>query len=119
MTKREDPPITVDLVTSDCPKDRIIREKEQPLILHVDNSNPMSTASQEKRLKEHRVLRSFYMGIVSSGVPFSVSVFHTLKYLLMPDYLKRFFQTVNEVCSEVMAAPSDAATVIETPASRS
>ncbi len=98
---REDPKIAADLVSRACLRERIIKGRQQPLILHADNGNAMRAATLETRLEELGVLRSFSRPRVSNDNPYSESLFRTVKY--RPDYPNRPFRTREEACLWVAA----------------
>jgi transposase InsO family protein len=70
--------IAADLVSRACLKERISKDRSQPLILHADNGNAMRAAILESRLEELGVLRSFSRPRVSNANPYSESLFHTV-----------------------------------------
>ena len=96
VAEREDSAIAADLVSRACLRERISKSRQQPLILHADNGNPMRAATLESRLEELGVLRSFSRPRVSNDNPYSESLFRTAKY--RPDYPRRPFASVEEAC---------------------
>jgi len=79
IAEREDPAIAADLVSRDCLRERISKERKQPLILHADDGNVMRAATLESRLEELCVLRSFSRPRISNDNPYSESLFCTAK----------------------------------------
>jgi len=95
-----------DLVQRACLKERYRRpcgfgSHQPPLILHADNGNAMRGATLESRLEEMGVLRSFSRPRASNDIPYSESLFRTVKY--RPDYPRRPFSSKDEACEWVVA----------------
>ena len=101
VDEREDPFISADLVSRACLRERITKERKQPLILHADNGNAMRAATLESRLKELGVLRSFSRPRVSNDNPYSESLFRNVKY--RPDYPSKPFTSKEQACQWVAA----------------
>jgi transposase InsO family protein len=99
VAEREDPAIAADLVSRACLRERIIKGRKQPLVLHADNGNAMRAATLESRLEELGVLRSFSRPRVSNDNPYSESLFRTVKY--RPDYPRKPFTSKDEACQWV------------------
>ncbi len=97
VAEREDAQIVADLVGRACLRERITKDRRQPLILHADNGNAMRAATLETRLEELGVLRSFSRPSVSNDNPYSDSLFRTANY--RPDYPRRPFLSQDEACS--------------------
>ena len=96
VAEREDSAIAADLVSRACLRKRISKSRQQPLILHADNSNAMRAATLESRLEELGVLRSFSRPRVSNDSPYSEALFRTAK--CRPEYPRRPFAKVEEAC---------------------
>jgi putative transposase len=86
VAEREDPAIAADLVSRACLRERIIKGRKQPLVLHADNGNAMRAATLES-LEELGVLRTFSRPRVSKDNPYSESLFRAVKY--RPDYPRK------------------------------
>jgi putative transposase len=86
---RDNPAIAADLVSRDCIPERMNKGRNQPLILHANNSNPMRAATLESRMEELGVLRSFSRQRLSNDNPYYESLFRTEIY--RPDYPSRPF----------------------------
>jgi len=72
---RENPAIAADLLRRACLRERVSKNRKQPLILHADNGNGMRAATLESLLVEMGVLRSFSPPRVSNHNPYSESLF--------------------------------------------
>jgi hypothetical protein len=101
VAEREDPIIAADLVGRACIRERIIKGRKQPLILHPDNGNAMRAVTLESRLEELGVLRSFSRPRVLNDNPYSESLFRTAKF--RPDYPVRPFASAEDVCLWVVS----------------
>ena len=99
VAEREDPAIAADLMSRACLRERISKQRRQPLILHADNGNAMRAATLESRLEELGVLRSFSRPRVSNDNPYSESLFRTAQY--RPDYPSRPFMSKEAACQWV------------------
>lgn len=80
VDEREDPAVAVDLVSRSRLRERISKDRKQPLILHADYGVAMRAATLESRLEKLDVLRSFSWPRLSNDNPYMESLFSKVKY---------------------------------------
>ncbi|WP_254940904.1 DDE-type integrase/transposase/recombinase [Cyanobium sp. Morenito 9A2] len=69
VANREVAQIAADLLSSAYIRERISKDRRQPVVLHADNGNNIRAARLEARLEELGVLRSFSRLRVSNDNP--------------------------------------------------
>ena len=79
MAELESSEIAADVVSRTFRRERISKERQQPLNLHGDNGNAMRAATFESQLEELGMLKSFSRPRVSNDNPYSESLFRTVK----------------------------------------
>jgi transposase InsO family protein len=89
--ERECSSVAEEMIQKACWREGI--NKQRPVILHSDNSNPMRCFSLGAKLADLGVDRSFSRPRVSNDNPFSESLFRTLKY--HPSYPAKRFATIH------------------------
>ena len=99
VAEREYSAIAADLVSRACRRERISKNRQQPLILHADNGNSMRAATLESRLVELGVQRSCSRPRFSNDNPYAESLFSTAKN--RPSSPSRPFASKEEACQWV------------------